>query len=221
MKYRDFERVFSVPRLNKYLRAAGGDKQKALRLYRYNIKLCQRFYGMLGILEVALRNTVNDHFKTQLADTDWIVTQAKSGFLKKYHDSIQKEHTRLVNAGSYTNDKLLSTLSFGVWTYMFSRHCYRNSGKTLLRIFPNKKHGANQSDIYNELDEIRIFRNRIAHHEPLCFNQQGQIDLSYAVRILNMIEKYLNYLGFNPKEAFYGIEHPFTIFKAIDKLRWV
>lgn len=47
---------------------------------------------------------------------------------------------------------------------------YRVGGKTLLQIFTNKVYGLKQSDIYRELTTIHEFRNRIAHHEPICFN---------------------------------------------------
>jgi hypothetical protein len=219
MKYLEFETVFSRPRLGKYLTACKGDKQKALRLYRQNVRLCQKFYGSLGILEIALRNAINVHYLNQLKDTDWLINQAKNGFLKKYRDLITREQTNLINRGVYTNDRLLSTLTFGVWTYMFSRKCYKNSGKTLLRVFPNKAHGLSQSTIYRELDEIRIFRNRIAHHESLCFDKNGNIDISNAERIIDLIKDYLYYLGYSPKEILYGVELPTATIGKIKELK--
>jgi hypothetical protein len=219
MKYFEFETVLSKPRLGKYLQACGNDKQKALRLYRYNVRLCQKFYGALGILEVALRNAINEHYLRELNDPDWLVTQAGNGFLKKYRGLILKEQAGLVKRGVYTNDRLLSTLTFGVWTYMFSRRCYKNSGKTLLRIFPKKTQGLNASHIYRDLDAVRIFRNRIAHHESLCFSKIGGIDLTEAERIMALIQEYLKYLGYNPKEILYGVELPVPTIEKIKELQ--
>jgi hypothetical protein len=219
MKYIEFETVLSKPRLGKYLQACKNDKQKALRLYRYNVRLCQKFYGALGILEVALRNAINEHYLRELNDPDWLVTQAGNGFLKKYRGLILKEQADLVKRGVYTNDRLLSTLTFGVWAYMFSRRCYKNSGKTLLRIFPKKAHGRSANHIYCDLDAIRIFRNRIAHHESLCFSKIDCIDLTEAERIMALIQEYLKYLGYNPKEILYGVELPVSTIEKIKELQ--
>jgi hypothetical protein len=215
MKYCDFEKVLSTPRLGKYSIACNGDQRKTLMLYRNNIKLCQRFYGVLSIFEVALRNAINNHFKNSLADNDWLRNQSQRGFLVRYRDSINKELARLNDYGIYTNDKLLSSLSFGVWTYMFSRVCYKNSGKTLLRIFPNKIRGLNQKDIYHDLDRIRIFRNRIAHYEPICFDRSGHINVNYSLEIYNSIAQYITFLGHNPKELLRGVENPVVIIEKI------
>ena len=41
MKYNEYETAFSSARLNKYIVACNGNNNKALVLYRHNIKLCQ------------------------------------------------------------------------------------------------------------------------------------------------------------------------------------
>ena len=218
MKYEEYETALSVPRIGKYRLACKGDKNKALILYRYNIKLCQKFYGVLGVLEVVLRNAVNEHFKTQLYDNNWLVTQAQNGFLVNYQDTIFKERDKLVHNRKYTHDKLVASLSLGAWTFMFSRNCYKNSGKTLLQIFPNKTHGLNQRDIYDDLDKIRTFRNRIAHHEPLCFDCIGTVNVAYVQQIFSLITKYIDFLGYSANELLYGVENPLQTIIKIDEL---
>ena len=79
MKYFEYERAFSQARLNKYYNACSGNTTKALTLYRYNIKLCQKFYGILNIFEIVLRNAINDHYKSVFSDSDWIKNQLRSG----------------------------------------------------------------------------------------------------------------------------------------------
>lgn len=63
MKYSDYEIAFSPARLSRYSNACGGDQNKALTLYRHNVKLCQKFYGVLSCLRLscAMRsmNTIN------------------------------------------------------------------------------------------------------------------------------------------------------------------
>ena len=219
MNFSEFDKAISLPRLGKYLRASKGNKNLALRLYRYNIKLCQRFYGILSIFEVVFRNAINDHMKKQLSDPNWLATQGKKGFLSKYRNTITIEHKKLIKSKKYSNDRLLSTMSFGVWTYLFTRRCYNNSGKTLLRIFQAKPFGLNQNHIYNELNEIRIFRNRIAHHEPLCFDSNGNIDLTQSEKIQGLVLDYLSYLGYEPNKILYGIERPNSVLEKINRLK--
>jgi hypothetical protein len=215
MKYDVYEKALSAPRIGKYRVACMGDKNRALILYRYNIKLCQKFHGVLGILEVVLRNAINEHYTMRLTDKEWLITQTQNGFLVNCRDAIFKERDKLVNNHNYTHDKLVASLSLGVWTFMFSRNCYKNSGKTLLQIFPNKTHGLNQKDIYDDLDKIRLFRNRIAHHEPLCFNRSGEIHVDYVRHIYDLITKYVEFLGYRTNELFYGVETPLSTIAKI------
>ena len=218
MKYEEYEIALSVPRIGKYRTACKGDKSKAMILYRYNIKLCQKFYGILGVLEIILRNAINEHFKTQLQDNNWLITQAQVGFLVNCQDVIFKEKDKLKNSQKYTHDKLVASLSFGVWTFMFSRNCYKNSGKTLLKIFPNKTPGLNQRNIYSDLDKLRTFRNRIAHHEPLCFDNLGTANAIYVQENLSLIIKYINFLGYNTNKLLYGIENPLSTIIKVEEL---
>jgi len=218
MKFKEYKIAFSSPRIGKYLLSCNGDKNKTLTLYRHNIKLSQKFYGVLSVLEVVLRNAINEHYKIYLQDTDWLISQAQNGFLVNYQDAILKERDKLINNNQYTHDKLVASLSLGIWIFMFSRNCYRNSGKTLLQIFPNKTYGLNQKEIYSDLDKIRIFRNRMAHHEPLCFNSFGTVTIDYAKEIYDLIIKFFNFLGYNSNELLYGIETPIVIIKKINEL---
>ena len=75
MKYADFEIAFSAARLNKYRKACNGNDIKALTLYRHNVKLCQKFYGVLNVFEIVLRNAINKHYTAHFNDADWIYHQ--------------------------------------------------------------------------------------------------------------------------------------------------
>ena len=218
MKYEEYEKALSVPRIGKYKIACNGDKNKALILYRYNIKLCQKFYGILGVLEVVLRNAINEHYKTILYDNNWLITQAHNGFLVNYQETIFKERDKLIHNYKYTHDKLVASLSFGVWTFLFSRNCYKNSGKTLLQILPKKTHGLSLKDIYADLDKIRAFRNRIAHHEPLCFDSSDKVNVAYAREIYTLTIRYIDFMSYCSNELLYGIEAPLSTIEKIDEL---
>lgn len=171
MNYSEYEKAFSQARLNKYLVACGGNTSKALTLYRHNVKLCQKFYGILNIFEVVLRNAINIHYQSIFNDTNWVENQIQPGGMIEnapQKDEVLRIIATLRRNGRYTNDRIVSSVSFGFWTHLFTRQPFRLGGQNLLRIFPNRVAGLGQRAVFNELQEIKTFRNRIAHHEAIC-----------------------------------------------------
>ena len=196
MDFKTSQKLYSVPRMRKYLNACAGNKQKTMQLYRYNLRLCQRFYGALNLFEVMLRNAIDEHYAAYYSDPDWIVNQADTGKLLEYNkDEIRQTEAGYRRRGIYNNDKMVASLTMGFWTKLFSKKRYKRGGKTLLQIFPNKKKGKNQADIYKDLTHIREFRNRIAHHEPICFDGNGNINTAFARRPYLLICEYISYMG--------------------------
>ena len=59
MKYKDFEKILSQKRMNRYLAACNGDTRKAMTLYRYNLQLSQEAFTIISCFEVALRNAID------------------------------------------------------------------------------------------------------------------------------------------------------------------
>lgn len=222
MRYNKFEIALSPARLNRYVTACNGNKARALQLYRYNVKLCERLYGILNVFEVILRNAIDNHYKNQYCDPNRIKTQlAAGGFLEHAPQNTKAQLliSNLTVKGTYTNDRIVSGVSFGFWPYMFTRIPFRLGGQSLLRIFPNRTTGTNQRTIYNELQQIKNFRNRIAHYEPVCFDVTGNINTVYACDNYHLILKYVSFFGYNPQELFYGMNtNPESIISAIDTL---
>ena len=213
MKYDECLQVLSPARLNKYAQASGNEKAKTLRLYQYNIKLSQRFYGVIGMFEIMLRNAINAHYKQYFNDDNWIINQARpNGLLEQEASEIVRIQRTYTNMGVYNNDKMVASFTFGFWTYLFTRRNYRIGGKTLLQIFPNKAHGLKQTDIYKQLTAIREFRNRIAHHEPICFNATRAIDTKYAKEHYELIRTYIEYMGFDSDSVLRMVEKRFSRF---------
>ena len=222
MKYCEYETAFSAARMNKYLKACGGDNDAALTLYRHNIKACQKFYGVLNIFEIILRNAINEHFKAYFSDPDWIRNQLKAGGMLDAHPqkaSVERMITDLDKAGRYTNDRVVSSVTFGFWTYMFTKVPYRLGGQSILQIFPAKAKGLGQRAIYNELQDIKIFRNRIAHHEAICFDASGVKNTHPAKESYALILKYVSFLGYKESHLYYGLDVlPDKILNRIDNL---
>lgn len=220
MDFKTTQKLYSEARIGKYVAACAGNKRKTMQLYRYNLRLCQRFYGVLNLFEVILRNAVNQHYQTYFADTEWIVNQAASNkLLANNKDEIKQTEADYKKRGIYNNDKMVSSLTFGFWTKLFTKNGYKKGGKTLLRIFPYKAKGKNQADVYLDLTHIREFRNRIAHHEPICFDGSGNVSTAFARRHYQLICDYIGYLGQQPDNVIQWAERPDEILNKIDRIR--
>lgn len=229
MKYTDFERILSHERMNRYLIACGNDSRKAMTLYRYNLQLSQEVFTIISCFEVALRNAIDVKLVSSLG-RDWLRDSIISNgvftlpVLHKTRDIIRSAYGRLNNTNSYSHSKLLAEMEFGIWKYMFSPIQYRVTGRVLLSVFPNKPRSSaqmqyNQSYIFNELDKINTLRNRIAHHEPICFNlHQPQIDTSYILNEYQKIQTLFSWMDIDNRSMLYGLDHVQQVCSKINNL---
>lgn len=218
MKYLDFEDAFSAERLQKYLLACGGDTRKAMTLYRYNLRLSQEMFTLVSCFEVTLRNRV-DRQMTLHYGKDWLrdLVMPHGAFYHNHvvdttRNIIEKAYLGLIQNGNYSHSKLLSEMEFGVWKYMFSNVQYRLTGRVLLNAFPLKPTSSSQHQydnvyIFHELDYINHLRNRIAHHEPICFGRPVAIDLTYVINRYTRIIKLLRWMNVDPSRLLYGLDH--------------
>jgi hypothetical protein len=215
VNYNDYEECLSKPRLDKYKHACGGNEFQALELYMLNIETSKKFWGALCLFEVVLRNAINKHYKKHFNDDDWIIGQINGNFFPEDKKmTIRKEKENLSPLKPYSSDRLVAVLSFGFWVSMFSSHCFNQGNQSLLKIFPNKEKGVNQKLVFNELKEIRDFRNRIAHHEAICFNRSGEISDRYMQKIWEIILKYTHFLGL-PANFLQSVESPVADMKKL------
>lgn len=179
-------KYLSRPRYNRYLNAAGNNKNRAKRLYNANIRLAQATHPLLTQFEVVLRNSLNLHLSSHFIDPDWIINQ-KNGFMKDnslrrsnyfLRRSILITENKLMRRGiPITSGKIISDQNFGFWIALFLRHHYSLISGQPIHIFINKLSSEDRASIYSKLDDIRNFRNRVSHCEPLCF-RDANIDCS-------------------------------------------
>ena len=219
MKYKEIEDIFSAKRMQKYVLACGGDTRRAMTLYRYNLKLSQELFTLVSCFEVALRNRIDKQMVAHLGN-DWLRDAIlPNGVL--YYDRrventrkiIEKAYNGLMREGNYSHSKLLSEMEFGVWKYMFSNAAYALMGQRLLQIFPNKprssrQHRYDNTYIFQELDYINKLRNRIAHHEPICFSRPNiAIDTSYVLNQDARMMKLFQWMNIDGPSLVYGLDH--------------
>ena len=216
--------------MERYLAACGGDTCKAMTLYRYNLKISQEMFTIVSCFEVALRNAI-DQKLTENLGKEWLIGSISEGgvftqpILKKTRDIITFAHRRLQQTKSYTHSKLLAEMEFGIWKYMFSPIQYRVTGQNLLSIFPNKPRSSremqyNQTYIFNELDKVNSLRNRIAHHETICFaTNASEIDTSYIINVYSKIKMLFSWMDIDSKSLLYGLDHINQVCTRINRLK--
>lgn len=230
MRYEEFEHFISEKRLRRYVAACGGNTRKAMTLYRYNVELAQSMFAIIGLFEVALRNAI-DRQLISLFGNEWLKDSVMPSDIfnipnaHKTCEIITNAYNRLRRDGLYSHTKLLAEMEFGVWKYMFSPVQYRQTGKCLLRIFPNRPKSSasaqyNPSYVFNELDKINTLRNRIAHHEPICFpTRRDEIYTDYILNEYQKILSLLSWMGINSSDFLYGLDHIASVCDKVHKLR--
>ncbi|ENA1802873.1 Abi family protein [Flavobacterium psychrophilum] len=227
MIYSEFEKVITPARLGRYRTACGGDTRKAMTLYRKNLKLSQEMFTILSCFEVALRNEIDKHY-TAIYGNNWLRDAAAvGGFFDNYRN---RKTQNIINTGVadlnryYTHFKLVAELNFGFWRFMFVDRQYRAAGNTLLAIFPSKPTSTpaiqyNHTYVFNQMALINDLRNRIAHHEPICFQPGASVkDTTYARQHYNLILQLFQWMQIDEAALLYGIDHINTICNEIDAL---
>ena len=71
----------------------------------------------------------------------------------------------------------------------------------------------------NQLEKINSLRNRIAHHEPICFvDNQPVISTIYARQHYNLILQLFQWMNIDELSLLYGLDHITTVCNEIDSL---
>lgn len=226
MKYVEFEDVMSSARMHRYLVATGNNSRKAMTLYRKNLQLSQEMFTVISCFEVALRNKINEQYVAQHGN-DWLRDSIAAGGIfstsrcintKKL---IRKSFNKLT---IYTHPKLLARFDFGFWRYLYAQPQFFAGGQTLLRVFPSKPTSTpaiqyNQTYIFNQLKLVNDFRNRIAHHEPICFHPgTAVISTTNTLQHYNLILQLFQWMNINESALLYGLDHVSTLCNEIDNI---
>lgn len=227
MRYVEFESIFSSSRTGRYLHACNGDTRLAMTIYRRNLKLSQEMFTVISCFEIALRNSIDRHYKSNFGDS-WMIDSVSPGGIFD-NSKCRLTQTNILDAArslgsSFTHNKLVAELGFGFWRYMFSNNQFKAGGQTLLRIFPNKPISTsvnqyNANFVFVELAKINDLRNRIAHHEPVCFRPNFHIiDTSYARNHYLLIKNLFKWMLIDEDALLYGLDHINSVCNEIDEL---
>ena len=168
--YDGIEQTLSPGRVGRYMLAANGDKQLALRLYVWNAELCQSLYLPIQIAEIAARNAIHNVLQKRYPP-DWsqsssFISTLSEKLSKELSDARRKEQEQ--HGLHLKIDHIVSALSFGFWISLTTRYYYHILWKPSIRLgFPYAPRGITLDDINTSLSKLRTFRNRIAHHNAI------------------------------------------------------
>lgn len=166
MKISDLEKLFSEKRLSTYYNMFPSGKEKAIEYYMLNTQVAESFYPLLSNLEIILRNSIYTSFCKHFKSDDWFSGLTQPELLDQVN--IAKRKILAVN-NQIKSDKLVSELTFGFWTTLFNKQYAKYFWKPLMYAFPLlDAHNKRRDKISFKLNQVRKFRNRIFHYEPIC-----------------------------------------------------
>jgi hypothetical protein len=207
----ELERAFSIPRFQRYVEAAKGDYAKGYDWYKVNLRLSSKLFSVLGVFEVTFRNAVDRHYQLRY-DEKWLLTQSSpDGFLtKKGCEKTLANALEVIGwRDYYAHDKVVANLGIAFWRSLFNSKEFSAGGDSLLKIFPNKPKGKslNHTYVYNKLYPVTKIRNRIAHHDPICFAPKtSEISAEWPQKAYDSMTELITWLGFNPEIMLDGVD---------------
>lgn len=183
------ERSISAPRLARYVLTCHGDAKAALGLYQWNLEVSAAFFVPLQMLEVTIRNAISEAMEAAYGSS-WTHNQGFISSLKTLKKGFSpRQHLTQIAAEFGSSDKAIAELKFIFWQKMFVAGLDVTVWNSHLRsVFPNLGEGTVQQirgRFHDNLEILRILRNRIAHHEPIY-----ERDLHHD---LHLIDTFLGY----------------------------
>lgn len=169
----------STERFETYLERAGYKKSYAFELYLYNSRLAKSFLFPLQILEVSVRNSINNLFINEFG-IDWVNDVQFRKILNTH--SLSSLDKAIDRSKSNNNWDIVSNITFDFWSNLFRDEYDRPLWQTRIHLLFSGS--VTRKKIQKELEYLNFLRNRIAHHEPIL-----KLDLSklYA-RLLNVLD---------------------------------
>lgn len=186
MNLSDLESTLSVERLAAYSSQTDNDHLDAISRYLWNQGLTSALLPIVHTFEVALRNHLFVAMEKKLAaeganaltEGRWLDRHSPA-LLSKEREKVRKAYDDLrIEKRKATPGRVLSKLSLGFWTALCSKG-YEQGQHGAPAIWPGllkTTHGAfphlvrrdrNRGYLRVRIDEIRRFRNRLSHHDPI------------------------------------------------------
>jgi hypothetical protein len=162
--------ALSSVRLGTYINATGFSAQtKTLDIYVWNALISGAFFSALHICEVVMRNAISDAIEGKFGQ-QWPWDPGFERTLSK-HWKVELQRARKgIPPGS--TGKVVAELKFAFWCNMLTasqdQHIWNAYLHTVFPFMPfTLSVAGGRKLLYDEMEKLRYFRNRIAHHEPI------------------------------------------------------
>ena len=178
------EAQLSSKRYSTYLKKAGHSDTYAFELYLYNARLAKAFLFPLHIVEIVLRNGI-DETLCALFGNRWHLEPAFLSLLTPQSlAALNKAKLRAAKKGKPAQkDDVVSRLTLDFWSNVFRAEYDRSLWQTnIKRLFPRNP-AITRASLQQLVSSINRFRNRIAHHEPI-FSQNVSSSYKQLIEIV-------------------------------------
>ena len=182
----------STARWNSYKLSPNEPDLETWQRYQNNLTLCQSAYPLLHLVEISLRNHLQQLLRS--VDLNWYKGylddnnvfryegQILSGHGKEKLKDVYKKLTKRQTNITPNEEKIVAELTFGFWVELCSKHYVadlwsytQKRGDRVRKVFPQLFfcYMPQSNDkiitqiIYPKLKSILFLRNRIFHHEPI------------------------------------------------------
>lgn len=176
------ESAISTARLESYRN--GGDDLAMIVNYFHNLELSEALYPSLQAFEIAFRNSLHDALAVRYSTPYWF-DDPNFPSSKRHSDSLYRVRKGLQDDGHpapFSADHIVSRLSFGFWHGLlnqpFEATLWRVNRWELIReVFPAApRRFRTRKLLWDQIDHIRILRNRVMHYEPVWNRPQLETD---------------------------------------------
>ncbi len=177
--------------------------------------VARAFHPILGVLEVVLRNRLNDVIAQFFGDKEWIINHRKRlpNHLNNMIEGALKKHKG--KGFAPTGDQILAEQTMGFWTELFGGKAWKALQGHPMKAFPHLPKHISRVSMNLVLYEVRKFRNRINHNEPICF-RGNHWDMGYVGRVQIQVYDLLGWIDPELLKLTKGVD---TISSEINRAR--
>ena len=184
MNYTELKKGLSEQKLNSYNAYLHcKSDEELIASYMVLQSLQEKFYLPFQLVELTLRNNINNAIKEHLSNNGatrkqsnrWYNSVPKTAPSKKQVDTAKEKANREVNGRGANHNDVIARLTFGFWVYLLDKpHRNNNAGNVshqlwpflTEKVFPNRA-GKGIPRLFNDLNNLNKLRNRLFHHEPI------------------------------------------------------
>ena len=175
-------KLFSPNRLNSYKYESKDDDSIALERYLFNIEVSKSLYPLLSLLEISLRNRINQAIE-EVIKPDWLLKEInqQSILLPNEHKKLLDAKQKLINKGhqNISKDDIIAELSLGFWIHLCTKRyktaLWHKQGffRIVFADYPNFSEFDKLSKVFPILQLMLKLRNRVFHHEIIINHPYG------------------------------------------------